>query len=459
MATVAALTATVTAKQHARNTLHRAVAASTVSRRSIMMAMAEDEDIPGLPDPMTLASMSSLKSTGSVSSSKVGSMSIITEDGSSSSSVLLTLKNTGGSAAELSGETGAAAVNAYLTYKGSTSASSLRILRDLNNSGAQPYPTLPTTSRTSAQFGYTCAPDYAAGLVSNLAMDCAYSKWDVQDAMGYATTAASVALSCPSNVCEEGVYLAAYGDASPMSNSVYCSDVSGISRNTVAAFREREYYGAAAGDAVVVATGVQDHKEFVAAVAAAFGDASSSNVSGSDAAVYEYRGGESRVVVEGRGKTYLRLAFAAPACALVGDILVATLQAQGVAAFCADGVLGVMGDADAAAVSQLVEDLVVALGAPVTAETAALGKLLAKASALIALEGTDTISMAQSMTTGAVLGTEAYTPQDVAAAYDDIAVETVVAEAAKMKESVLSVSAVGGLAAVPYHPTLAAMLK
>uniref|UniRef100_A0A7S2JT78 Peptidase M16 N-terminal domain-containing protein n=1 Tax=Leptocylindrus danicus TaxID=163516 RepID=A0A7S2JT78_9STRA len=450
----AALTAT--AKHAARNSLSRA-AATAVGRRNIMMAMAaDDEDIPGLPDPMTLASMSTLKSSGNISSSKVGGLNIVTDDGSSSSSVLFTLKNAGGSAAELSGEAGAAAVNAYLTYKSSSTASTLKTLRDMNNSGAQPYPMLPSkASRTSAQFGYTCAPEHTADLVANLAMDCAYTKWDVQDAVNYANIAASTALACPANVCEESIYVAAYGDASSMSNSVYCSNA--ISRDVVASFREREYYGAASADAVLVATGVADHDAFVAAVTAAFGTkegASSTPLKG------EYRGGESRVPVEGASKTYLRLAFAAPYCALVQDIIVATLQAQGVEAFAQDGVLGVSGDANVASTSELVDTLVAALAAPITAESAAKGKLLAKASALMALEGTSSTSLAQSLTTGAVLGTEAYTPQDLAAAYDDIAVETVVAEAAKMKESVLAVSAVGGgLAAVPYHPTLAAMFK
>mmetsp|Transcript_26875 Transcript_26875/g.41672 ORF Transcript_26875/g.41672 Transcript_26875/m.41672 type:complete len:461 (-) Transcript_26875:85-1467(-) len=457
----AALTATAKHANAARSSLSRtAAAAATAGRRNIMMAMAaDDEDIPGLPDPMTLASMTTLKSSGTVSSSKVGSLNVVTEDGSSSSSVLFTLKNAGGSAAELSGEGGAAAVNAYLTFKSSSSASTIKTLRDMHNSGAQPYPMLPSKAgRTSAQFGYTCAPEYTADLVANLAMDCAYTKWDVQDAVNYAHVAASTALACPANVCEENIYVAAYGDASAMSNSVYCS--SAISRDAVANFREREYYGAAAADAVLVATGVADHDAFVAAVTAAFGAKEGTAAAGAVQGEHEYRGGESRVPVEGASRTYLRLAFAAPYCALVQDIIVATLQAQGVDAFAQDGVLGVSGDATVAATPELVDALVAALAAPITAESAATGKLLAKASALMALEGTSSTSLAQSLTTGAVLGTEAYTPQDLAAAYDDIAVETVVAEAAKMKESVLAVSAVGGgLAAVPYHPTLAAMFK
>lgn len=395
---------------------------------------------------MTLASMTTLKSTGKVSMSAVagGKIQVITEDSFVASSVLLTYTKNGGSASEVAGEAGAAAVNKYLTFKSSEAAgSAIRTLREMENAGVV---SLAEAGHSSAKIGYSCAPDLALDFVKNLALDSVYAKWDVADAINYAKVEADVALADPENMLSEGLLLAAYGDASPMSNSMYYGD-GGASRAGVMSFREREYYGG--GDAVVAACGIADHDAFVAAVADAFEGYGSSSIEGASG---EYRGGEYRLATAS-GKANVALGFAAPADPIVGDILKQCLAASGYTAFVNEGVIGVSGDSDAAGAGLLAESLADVLAAPVSAEQVATAKSMAKAEALLAMEASGCQSLVEQLTLSAVSGSP-NDSQDITTIYDEVTPESVIAAASEMTKGNLSVSALGSIAAVPYQATL-----
>lgn len=404
------------------------------------------EDFPGMPDPIAFVSQSTPRVAGRVSMSEIcgGKIKVVTEDSCLASSVVLTYKANGGSASELAGETGAAAVNKYLTFKSSEKAgSTLKTLRDMEDAGVTPY---VKACRSNAQIGYTCARDTAMDFVQNLALDCKYAKWDVAEAIAKAQTEAAVAQTNPGLMLNEGLFTAAYGDVSPMSNSIYYGS-GGASRAGVMSFREREYYGG--GEAVVAATGVEDHDAFVAAVADAFGGYGADSVVGASGS---YRGGEYRLATSS-GKAHVALAFAAPSDPVVCDILKHCLAASGCDTFASDGLIGVHGESDAAGAATLTDSLVEALAAPISVEQIVSAKNSAKMNALLALEGYGSFSLANSLTIGAIAGS-GNDAQDLASVYDEVPNEMVMAAATSLTKGNLSVSALGSIASVPYHATL-----
>lgn len=116
-------------------------------------------------------------SKASVSSLPNG-LTIVTEDAASTSTVSLTFPGAG-SASETLGEQGAALLNKCMAWKAGSGVSSLVMLRILEDNGAKPF---SSVGRTSATLGYTASPDSAPQLVSLLATNCDYEKWDLKDA-------------------------------------------------------------------------------------------------------------------------------------------------------------------------------------------------------------------------------------------------------------------------------------
>lgn len=122
-------------------------------------------------------------------------MVVVTEDGSSTSTVSLTFPN-GGSSSETFSEAGAAFANKFFAYKSALDMSSIAILRALENGGASPF---TSASRHSASVGYTCAPENAGSLVGSIFSQTAssYEVWDVQEAIKIAKEQAAAAASSP----------------------------------------------------------------------------------------------------------------------------------------------------------------------------------------------------------------------------------------------------------------------
>jgi len=102
----------------------------------------------------------------------------VTENAASTSTVSLTFPGAG-SSNEAMGEQGAALLNKCMAWKAGSGVSSLVLLRILEDNGAKPF---SSVGRTSATVGYTASPDNAPQLVSLLATNCDYEKWDLRDA-------------------------------------------------------------------------------------------------------------------------------------------------------------------------------------------------------------------------------------------------------------------------------------
>lgn len=121
-------------------------------------------------------------SPGKASSASVtalpNGLTIVTEDAASTSTVSLTFPGAG-SASETMGEQGAALLNKCMAFKSGSGVSSLVLMRILEDNGAQFF---SSVGRTSATVGYTATPDNAPKLISLLATNCTYEKWDLRDA-------------------------------------------------------------------------------------------------------------------------------------------------------------------------------------------------------------------------------------------------------------------------------------
>lgn len=116
-------------------------------------------------------------SSASVSTLPNG-LTVVTENAASTSTVSLTFPGAG-SASETMGEQGAALLNKCMAWKSASGVSSLVMLRILEDNGAKPF---SSVGRTSATVGFTASPDNATQLVSLLATNCDYEKWDLRDA-------------------------------------------------------------------------------------------------------------------------------------------------------------------------------------------------------------------------------------------------------------------------------------
>ena len=103
---------------------------------------------------------------------------IVTEDAASTSTVSLTYPGAG-SGSEYLEEQGAALLNKCMAWKSGEGASSLVILRMLEDNGATPF---SSVGRHGATLGYTSSPDIAPELIGTLATNCTYEKWDLRDA-------------------------------------------------------------------------------------------------------------------------------------------------------------------------------------------------------------------------------------------------------------------------------------
>jgi predicted Zn-dependent peptidase len=330
-----------------------------------------------------------------------------------------------------------------MTYKSSSGASTIKILRDMEDQGVTP---LASASRASALIGYTCASDKALDFVGNLALDSRYTPWDVTDAVAAAKVESSQASSTAAVVLTESVYAAAFGDVSGMGKGFYYPSAGGASRSAVQAFREREYYGG--NSAVVAATGIKDHAAFVESLAGSLGDYGSV---ATETPVSPYLGGEVRVPAPA-DFAQVALAFEAPSDSRMANILKHCLAASGVSAFVGEGIIGVYGVSDAVSAGALSESLANVLAAPISPETVSKAKAAAKSEALFGLEGGCSQTLAKSLTAGALV--DDFSVASTASYYNSVTAQEVAAAQKAMTSTNLSVAAIGSIASVPYYGTL-----
>ena len=216
-----------------------------------------------------------------------------------------------------------------MSFKSSATASSARILYDLENAGAS---TFSTVSRFSSSSGYTCAPEQAEGLLGMLSTPSAYELWDMRDARAYAALDKAEMMQTPETALSDLIYAASYGEKTAAGKSLYQT----VSNEGIVSFMGRELVGG-----TLVATGVGDHKAFVAAASAAFASATGGTPSSPPA----FTGGESRLAAS-TPYSHVAVAFKAADSNAVNAVVKALLSAgtgSSAAGFTADGLVGAYG--------------------------------------------------------------------------------------------------------------------
>lgn len=346
-------------------------------------------------------------------------------------------------------EQGAALLNKCLAFRTGSGISTIMINRTIEDAGGVPF---ATADRTKATLGYTVTPENSVALVPLLAVDCSMEKWDLREAKNQAGVEVESAAESAQIVLTENLCAAAYGPQSPAGRPFYFSDVS---TDEIKSFRARAY---GLGGAVLTATGVKDHSLFCSEV----GELLSGAPAGTSAfpAPMTYLGGESRVAAPSSGYAHIALAFKAPTSSVVARILKQVINISGMksglAGFAGAGTVGAY--AGGSSPGSLVDEMCKALTAAVTADVVRRAKGLAKAEALFALDG-GSKSLADAMTAAVMESGKFMGPTEVAKSYDAVTESQVKDAMTAMLKTNASLAAVGDIASVPYHATVAARFK
>ena len=327
--------------------------------------------------------------------------------------------------------------------------STLFIYRAIENAGGFPF---ATGGRDGVTLGYTVAPENAAGIVNMLAVDCSFEKWDLRDAKAAAATEVEVASESAQVVLTENLYAAAYGPQSAAGKSYYFSDVS---TDLIMSFRARAY---GLNGAVLTATGIPDHAAFCAEVGEVLSEAPAGTPDGTTAVAY--MGGESRVYAPSTGYAHVALAFENPASSVVGSVVKQAFSIlgseAGLSGFTAPGLVGIDGGSTEG--GSIVDGMTGVLTTSLTPDVIKRAKLLAKAEALLTLDGGSKL-LAEAMIAAVMESGSFSGPAEVAKAYDSVTDAQVTDAVKKMLASNPSLAAVGDIGMVPYHATVASRLK
>mmetsp|Transcript_48888 Transcript_48888/g.72635 ORF Transcript_48888/g.72635 Transcript_48888/m.72635 type:complete len:439 (+) Transcript_48888:53-1369(+) len=420
----------------------RRVPTGAVCRREVSSLVSALEEFPDLPSVSPSAAKAG---TANITTLENG-LIIATEDGSSTSTVSLTFPN-GGSSGEHPSEKGAALANRCLAFKAASGMSSLSILRALENEGASPF---TSANRYSATVGYTVAPESAADLVGAVvsATTQEFEKWDVKDAIALAKVEADAANSSAEIVLTESLYSAAYGSATALGRPFFFGSTS---KSALESFRARTY---TVDGAVLSATGIENHDEFVSEVTDVIAEMGSTSTSETaEPSAHEYLGGET-MVPAALGSVSVALSFGGPSDSLaLMAVLKHCLSLSGASSFAVPGLVGVYGSAPAAEGAAIVDSLCSVFTSPISSDTIARAKALAKAEAAFALDN-GSKSLADSMALN-VLHTGSFSSQSVVDACDAVTEKDVTEAFASMLKSNPSLAAVGGIDFVPPHATVA----
>jgi hypothetical protein len=247
----------------------------------------------------------------------------------------------------------------------------------------------------------------------------------------------------------EQLFAAAYGAQSTMGRPFYTA---GASAEGVMSFRASQYN---LDGAVLSATGISDHAAFVTAVEEGFSDLPGG--SGKQSAAAAYIGGEARVHAPSTEYAHVALAFKGPQNSALLHVMMTYLtmnSADNLTGFAAPGLVGIYGGAPSAAASNIADSLCTTLTGTPLPGNIEHAKAIAKADAVFALDA-GSRSLAEAMT-GSVLEKGSFNASDLAASYDSITTEDVTSAFAALVKSSPSMAAVGDIASVPYHATVAA---
>lgn len=414
------------------------------SKREFSALLTAAEEFPDIPATTPTPSKAGQASITTLDNGLV----IATEDGSATSTVLLSIP-TGGSGSEALDEPGAAFANKCFAYKSAGGMSAIAILRALENGGASPF---TAATRHAASIGITCAPDNAgslAGAVLLSTTDSTYEKWDVREAVTIAKAEAAKASAIPEVALTEAIYAASYGAQSALGRPFFSASTD----SALVSFREANY---ALDGSVLTATGV-DHATFVSDIKSVLGELDGASKKAPTTPAASFIGGEYRVASSARGAAHVALSLGATTDSpAVLAVLKYCLQLSGVSAFASPGIVGVYGSVAGAEGSALTDSLIGALSGSFSSDVVKRAKALAMGESMFGMDS-GSKGLAELMASS-VLATGSCGSKTIAAGIDGVSEKDVNDALASMKKGGVSLAAVGDIAYVPYLGTVAARL-
>lgn len=414
------------------------------SKREFSALLTAAEEYPDIPATSPTPSKAGETSITTLDNGLI----IATEDGSATSTVLLSMP-TAGSGSEASDEAGAAFANKCFAYKSAGGMSSIAILRALENGGAKPF---TSANRYGASVGMTCAPENASALAGAALIsstDSTYEKWDVREAVTTAKAEAAKSSAIPEVALTEAIYAAAYGAQSTLGRPFFSSTTD----SALVSFREANYV---LEGSVLTATGV-DHATFVSDIQTSLGELQGSGKKAPTVPGAPFIGGEYRVSSSAGGAAHVAISLgAATDSPAVLAVLKHCLSLSGVSAFASPGLVGVYGSTSAAEGSALTDSLVAALGGSFSSEVVSKAKTLAKGEALFAMDA-GSKALAEVMA-ASVIATGSFGSKSIASGIDGVSDKDVNDALSSMKKAGVSLAAVGEISYVPYLGSVAGRL-
>jgi len=409
------------------------------SRRNFSSIMNAVEEFPGIPETFTEQANGSTLSVTTLENGVI----VATEDSMSSSTVTLT-HPMAGSSNELPGEEGASFLNECFNYRSGSGISSLMKMRSVEDQGGVP---ISFGSRFGSTLGYSASPDKTDYCLSLLGTQCSFENWDVKDARALAVTKADEANENAQVVLTENIYSAAFGSHTAMGRP-YFVDTSSVSVDALKSFRARTYE---LNGAVLVATGIKNHADFVAKSTEAFSNATVGNPVEQIKAVYQ--GGESRISAN-TPLVHVSLSFDASSCSTPLQNIVKhcfNLSRADISSFVADqGLVGVYWGGDTGSASTMLDNMCDAVASLPNDEIIAKATEAAKREDLFALECGDSKTLAGLITKSVLKSETCTSAAEIVQSYDSITKQSVQHAFAAILKTKPSLATVGNTGTVPY---------
>lgn len=221
----------------------------------------------------------------------------------------------------------------------------------------------------------------------------------------------------------------------------------GCSTENLKAFRDRTY---GLDGAVLSATGIPDHEAFVKAAEEALDEAPVGKKP--VAAPAAFIGGESRVAAPSMGFAHVALAFEGPSSSILSNVMKQCLTLCGVTGFTTTGLIGAYKGTSTAESAMIADALVAAFSVP-KGDLVKRAKALAKAEALFAMDSGSKV-LSESMASS-VLETGTFSTDEIVKAYDAVTDKQVADAFTTMLKGNPALAAVGDIASVHYHGSIA----
>ena len=361
-----------------------------------------------------------------------------------------------GSAYETLSQKGAAQLLASSAFSSTSTASSIRLIRDLENIGAV---FESSADREKLDLSMSCPADVAESafvIISNFFANGPNAHYLIDESKEVAQVAYDNHFSDPASVLSELIHEAAYGEGTPFGSSFYAPNLKKLSGKEVLNFRSGNLN---AGSTFIAASGVEA-KSVQTWAETAFQSLSTGNTKAPSAA---FQGGDVKIKAETDGMTYSALAFPIPSgdAARAYEVLERTLASQlagshvspFIAKYASGGIFGFYSTCNTGETGTKLQSAVAAMkeiaGGKASVD-AAKNTLSLRNS--IMLEGEQSTSvMINTMRAGLSI--------DKAAKYDDVSQSAVSAAASASLKSNPAYAVLGSTMGTPSYDSIAKMLK